>query len=96
MDNLKDKFEWVMDGFSFSTAKIVMDRLGWEWLGEIPSVLKMKRACRDMFEIMMQNNLDNISTGGFYLHKIKKEESVTGKEEIELSFIVTQESSENM
>lgn len=86
---LADKFEWVIDSFSFNNVKDVMDCLNLRWGGISPSRFELEDKVRDMFDDMLLNNLDDISCGGFRLEKL-----LDGN--ISLCFIIEEQSSEWM
>lgn len=78
--------EEVIENFDFVKVHKVMESLNWTWVNKnkIPSIKKMKKHVRELYEDCKKNKLDCCSSGGFEV-SIWKED---GEEIINVKFIL--------
>ncbi len=95
-DSDKD-IEYILDEFNFEKVKKVMDCLNWEWYNVegIPSISDLRRFTRKLLQDILKESKQNkesfleYSSGGFKV-------IYYNSGELELQFIVTKESNENL
>lgn len=86
------KIEKVIENFDFVKVHKVMESLNWTWVTKkkkkkkkkIPSIKKMKKHVRELYEDCKKNKLDCCSSGGFEV-SIWEED---GEEIINVKFIL--------
>lgn len=83
------KIEKVIENFDFVKVHKVMESLNWTWAtkkkkNKIPSIKKMKKHVRELYEDCKKDNVECCSSGGFEV-SIWEED---GKEIISVKFIL--------